>query len=96
MLSCEICELFKNNYFKEQLWMSASKLYLKETPTQVFSREFCELFKKIYFSEDLRTADSMKHQCGSLSLKKLQAWRLEPAVAQVFLCEFCEIFRKAF
>ena len=53
--------------------MPGSKLYLKETPTQVFSREFCELFKKIYFAEDLRTADSMKHQCGSLSLKKLQA-----------------------
>ena len=29
MLSCEICEIFKNIYFEEHLWMAASKLNLK-------------------------------------------------------------------
>ena len=29
MLSCEICEIFKNIYFEEHLWMGASKLNLK-------------------------------------------------------------------
>ena len=28
--SCEICSLFKNNYFEEHQWTCASKLYLKE------------------------------------------------------------------
>ena len=29
VLSCEICKLFKNNYFEEHLWTSTSQLYLK-------------------------------------------------------------------
>ena len=29
VFSCEICKLFKNNYFEEHLWTSASKHYLK-------------------------------------------------------------------
>ena len=29
VLSCEICKLFKNNYFEYHLWTSTSKLYLK-------------------------------------------------------------------
>ena len=29
VFSCEICKLFKNNYFEETLWTSTSKLYLK-------------------------------------------------------------------
>ena len=37
MLSCEIYKLFKNNYFEEHLWMSASKLYLeKDSNTGMF------------------------------------------------------------
>ena len=29
VLSCKTCKHFKNNYFEEHLWTSASKLYLK-------------------------------------------------------------------
>ena len=37
VLSCEICEISKNNYFKEHLWTTASKLYLKrDSSTCVF------------------------------------------------------------
>ena len=37
VFSCEICKLFKNNYFEEHLWTSASKLYLKrDSNTVVF------------------------------------------------------------
>ena len=32
------------------------QLYLKDTPTQVFSCEYCEIFKKTYFEEYLQTA----------------------------------------
>ena len=28
MFSCEICEIFKNTYFEEHLWTTASKKYL--------------------------------------------------------------------
>ena len=58
MLSCEICEIFKDNYFEEHLWTTASKLIKKETLTQMFFCEFCELFKNTYFKEHLRTAGS--------------------------------------
>ena len=34
---------------------SGPQLYLKETPTQVFSCEYCEIFKNTYFGEHLRT-----------------------------------------
>ena len=37
VLSCEICEIFTKNYFEEQLWTAASKLYLrKDSSTGVF------------------------------------------------------------
>ena len=29
MLSCKICEIFKNSYFEKHLWKAASKLYLE-------------------------------------------------------------------
>ena len=58
VFSCEICKLFKSNYFEEHLWTSASKLYLKTDPAQVFSCEFFELVKNTYFVEDLWTAGS--------------------------------------
>ena len=32
------------------------QLYLKETPTQLFSCEFCENFKNTFFEEHLQTA----------------------------------------
>ena len=48
MLSCEICEIFKNNYFEEHLWTTASKLYLKRDSDKMFSCEFCKLFTNTY------------------------------------------------
>ena len=37
MICCEIFEIFKNNYFEEHLWTTASKLYLKrDSNTDVF------------------------------------------------------------
>ena len=56
VFSCEICKLFKNNYFEEHLWTSASKHYLKRDSNSCPSCEFCKFFKNTYFLEDLRTA----------------------------------------
>ena len=37
MISREICEIFKKNYFEKHLWTTASKLYLKrDSNTDVF------------------------------------------------------------
>ena len=71
VLFCEICELFKSNYFEEHLWMSTSKSNV------VFSCEFCELFKKTYFVKDLQTARSETPVRGSVFSKiaSLMAWR---------------------
>ena len=35
MLSCKICEIFKNSYFEKHLWKAASKPYLKRDPNTV-------------------------------------------------------------
>ena len=48
MFSCEICEIFKNNYFEEHLWTTASKLSLKRDSDKMFSCEFCKLFTNTY------------------------------------------------
>ena len=76
VLSCEICKLFKNNYFEDYLWMSASKRYLKRDSNTGVSREFCELFKNTYFVEDLRRAGSETTVRGSLFNKvaSLTTW----------------------
>ena len=63
VLFCEICELFKSNYFEEHLRMSTSKSNV------VFSCEFCELFKKTYFVKDLQTARSETPVRGSVFSK---------------------------
>ena len=70
-------QIFKNNYFQEHLWMTDSKLYLKETPTQVFSCEFCELFNNTHFREHLQTAGSKTPVRGFLFNKdaSLTTWK---------------------
>ena len=76
MFFCEICEIFKNNYFEEHLWATASKLYLKrDSNTDVFLW-ICELYKNIYFVEHLQTAGSETPVRGSLFNKEasLTAW----------------------
>ena len=78
MFSCEIYKLFKNNYFEEHLWTSASKYYLKRDSNSGASSEFCKLFKNTYFLEDLQTACSETPVRGSFFKKvaSLTAWKL--------------------
>ena len=38
--------------------LSSLQLFLKMTPTQMFSCEYCEFFRKTYFEEHLRMASS--------------------------------------
>ena len=76
VFSCEICKLFKKNYFEEHLWMSASKLYLKrDYNTGVFL--WTLLFKNTYFVVDLRMAGSETPIRGSLFNKvaSVTAWK---------------------
>ena len=64
MLSCEICEIFKNNYFEEHLWPSASKLYLKrDSNTGVFLWILWRIYEQLV----------LKHLCGGLSFIKMRA-----------------------
>ena len=56
VLSCEIYKLFKNNYFEEHLWTSASKHYLKRDSN---AGAFLWILWIIQdFLEDLQTASS--------------------------------------
>ena len=67
ILSCEICKLFKNNYFEEHVWMSDSKLYWKrDSNTGVFS----------WISGIIKTAGSEAPVQGSLFNKvaSLTTW----------------------
>ena len=54
----------------KHLWWS---LFLKETPTQVFSREICEIFENTYFEEHLQTT-----ACGVYILE--QIWTGDPTL----------------
>ena len=98
VLSCEICKLFKNNYFEEHLWMSASKLYLKrDCNTGVFL--WTLLFKNTYFVVDLRMAGSETPIRGSLFNKvaSVTAWKdLTVLERDPSKREFREILRKLF
>ena len=102
ILSSEICDIFKNNYFEEHLWTTTSKLYFKRDSTQMFSCEFCELFKNSYFVEHLLTAGSETPvwECLFNKAANLRASRplavLERDTRQVLLCEFCELLGKYF
>ena len=90
VFSCEICKLFKNNYFEEHLWTSASKLYLKrDSNTVVF----------LWIQEHIFCGGSMDGCFWNTSAEpySLKAFNsIRETLAQVFLCEFCEILRKAF
>ena len=74
MLSCEICEIFKNNYFEQHLWATASKLYLKGDSTNIslwilwIIKEFCRA----------STNDWLLNTCARVfrNLVNLTAWRL--------------------
>ena len=77
-LPFETCKIFKNIYFEEHLWTTASKLSLKRNSnTGVFLR-ICELFKNIYLVEYLQTTGSQMLVRGSLFNKvaSLMAWSL--------------------
>ena len=78
VFSCEIYKLFKNNYFEEHLWTSASKHYLKRDSNSGASCEFCKLFKNTYFLEDLQTACSETPLRRSFfkNVASLTAWKL--------------------
>ena len=75
---CQIYKVFKNNYFEERLWTSASKHYLKRDSNSGASCEFCKLFKNTYFLEDLRTACSETPVRRSFfkNVASLTAWKL--------------------
>ena len=77
MLSCEICEIFKNNYFEEHLWTTVSKPHLKrDSNTDVIplilwimqEHLFCRASTNGWFCKPVR---------GSLFNKvaSLTAWR---------------------
>ena len=66
MLSCEICEIFKNNYFEEHLWPPASKLYLKrDSNIGVFLWILWRIYEQL--------VKDLKHLCGGLSFIKMRA-----------------------
>ena len=86
VFSCEIYKPFKNNYFQEHLWTSASASLFGDSK-KVLSCEFCKLFKNTYFLEDLQTASSetsVRTASSETSMRKfffnkvasLTAWRL--------------------
>ena len=100
--SCEICKLFKNNYFEEHLWTSASKLYLKRDSNTGDFLWILWIIQEHLLSRGSTSGWFWSTSAGSFFNKvaSLTAWRhltvLEETLAQVFLFEFCGIFRKSF
>ena len=102
MFSCEIYKLFKNNYFEEHLWTSASKYYLKRDSNSGASSEFCKLFKNTYFLEDPQRACSDTPVRGFFFKKfaSLTAWKLLTVLERdshgYFSVNFDKFLRKLF
>ena len=78
MLSCEIYKLFKNNYFEEHLWTSASKHYLKRDSNTDAFLWILWITQEHLFLEELQTASSETLVRGSFFNKvaSVTAWRL--------------------
>ena len=78
MLSCEIYKLFKNNYFEEHLWTSASKHYLKRDSNTDAFLWILWITQERLFLEELQTASSETLVRGSFFNKvaSVTAWRL--------------------
>ena len=81
MLSCEICKLseftnFQNNYFEEDLRLSASKFYLKRDSNTGVFLWILWIIQETYFVEDLQMAGLEKPVLGSFFNKvaSLTAW----------------------
>ena len=66
---CEICKLFKNNYFKEHLWTSASKLYLKRDFNTVVFLWILGISQEHLFVEDPWTVGSKTPVRGRYLIK---------------------------
>ena len=58
VLSCEIYKLFKNNYFEEHLWVSASKHYLKRDSNTGAFLWILWIIQDHLFLEDLQMTSS--------------------------------------
>ena len=78
VLSCEIYKLFKNNYFEEHLWTSASKYCLKRDSNTGAFLWVLWVVQNTYFLEDLETASSETPVRESFfnKVESLTAWRL--------------------
>ena len=77
VLSCESCKLFKNNYFEEHLWTSASKLYLKRDSNTVVFLWILGISQEHLFCRGSMNGWFWNTSAGSLFNKvaSLTAWR---------------------
>ena len=68
MLSSEIWKIFKNNYFDENLWTTASNLYLKtDSNTDIF-KWILWIMKRAPILQSIVEQLVLKHQFWGLSL----------------------------
>ena len=57
VFSCEFCEIFKNTFFTEHLWTTASdalELYWNSISARVFSCKFASYFQSTYLGQLLK------------------------------------------
>ena len=102
VFSCEICKLFKNNYFEEHLWTSASKLYLKRDSNTVVFLWILGISQEHLFCRGSMNGCFWNTSAGSLFNKvaSLTAWRhltvLERLWHRYFSVNFVKYLGKRF
>ena len=85
-LLCNLCSMQKQPpevFFGRTLCL---QLYLKKSPTQVFSCGYCKMFKNIYFEEHLQTAALVYEPCQTILPQNI--WKQQQfCVANYLLCD---------
>ena len=80
VISCEICKIFKNNYFEDHLWTATSKLYLKRhsnTGVCLWILWIIQEHIAAHIMYSIYEHLILKQQWEDISSIKLQAWRPE-------------------
>ena len=69
MLSCEFCEISKNSFFTEHLWVSASEEHLRTTPSAFLETAWKK--HSLYPNLAKGTFDETKIKgCSNVALKR--------------------------
>ena len=99
VLSCEICRIFKNNYFDEICELLRRNVFNKRLQLRCFPVNLMNCPRTSILKSTYKQL-VLKHRCRCFPVIKSRPGGLQhyykETLAEVFYCEFCASFKKAF